>query len=168
MKDNNFTGQHFLVTTTLGKFEFKLYNTPSFDYKRILDTFSKKCISSYYNNLLFFRVSPLNYLQTGHVKNTGIMEPSKTKQTVRIDNDIKHSTSKELLYEKGLIVKTNNYTKDWQFTVLISPLNNFENDYIVLGKVVSGEEVLERLSLVETTKLYEPIEDIRIIEMKKL
>ena len=103
----------------------------------------------YYDGLTFYKVIKNYVIQTGDTVGDGSGNPG---YSVKKENLINFKD-----YDVGMANAS-------QFFVVLpnSPKKDFDNQYPVVGKVVSGIPVLESIAKVEVDKDYKPINDVII------
>ena len=127
-----------------------------------VNNFIRLAEKEFYNGLIFHRIIDGFMIQGGCPEGTGRGGPGYT-----FDDEI--DPNLEIYqggYEKGLVAMANSgpNTNGSQFFIMVEdyPLSP---DYTIFGKVISGQDVADRISQAETDVSDKPLEDIIIEEV---
>ena len=155
------------VTTSLGSFDVELYPEQA---PITVDNFVKYVDENFFENTLFHRVIPGFVIQGGGFeigmsqKNTN--PPIKNESDNGLKND-KYTLSMARTQELDSATS--------QFFINLNDNKSLDypsmGGYAVFGKVISGEEIIDKIATVKTTNAgpYQdvPVEDVYIIKVDK-
>lgn len=107
----------------------------------------------FFDGLIFHRVIPDFMIQGGDPQGNGMGGPG-----YKFDNEI----SKELVHNKGVISMANSgpNTNGSQFFITVKDTRFLDGKYNVFGKVVSGQEVADSISMVSRNPQDRPNEEV--------
>jgi len=142
------------IETNLGTIEFMTYDT---DAPNTVANFIKLAENGFYDGVIFHRVIPGFMIQGGDPTGTGAGGPGYTFE----DELDPETESYQAGYQKGVVAMANAgpNTQGSQFFIMVAdyPL---PNSYTIFGRVVSGQEVADAISEVETNPRDKPLEEI--------
>lgn len=137
--------------TSIGSFEIELFNDRA---PVTTGNFMKLVNDGFYNGLIFHRVIPNFMIQGGCPHGTGRGGPGYNIKD-EFHPDLKHN-------EKGILSMANAgpNTGGSQFFITVAETPWLDNHHAVFGKVVSGYDVVEKISKARTGRNDKPAEDI--------
>jgi cyclophilin family peptidyl-prolyl cis-trans isomerase len=143
-------------TTSEGTFEAKLF------YKEVpvtVSNFVELARKGYYNGLIFHRVIPNFMIQGGDPKGNGTGGPGYTFAD-EFHPSLKHS-------KPGMLSMANSGpgTNGSQFFVTVAATPHLDNRHSVFGEVVSGYDVVKKISEVKATN-DKPNKDVKIEKLE--
>jgi cyclophilin family peptidyl-prolyl cis-trans isomerase len=129
------------ITTSMGVIEAKLF------YKQVPKTVSNFVTlarSGYYNGIIFHRVIPKFMIQTGDPKGDGTGGPGYTFED-EFSDELKHTKA-------GILSMANAgpNTNGSQFFITVAATPHLDNRHSVFGEVISGQDIANKISEVET------------------
>lgn len=158
------------LETTLGEIQFETYST---DAPKTVANFVKLAKAGYYDGLIFHRVISGFMIQGGDPN----CSPELSKQPAtgpcgtggpgyQFEDELDPATpSYQAGYKKGIVAMANAgpNTNGSQFFIMLEdyPL---PNDYTIFGKVIKGQEIVDKIGAVEVGGNDKPLESIRIIK----
>jgi len=149
---------NYVVTLETSKGEVK-FETYAGEAPNTVENFVKLAKEGFYDGLTFHRVIDGFMIQGGCPEGTGTGGPGYT-----FEDEI--DPSSEIYqngYTKGTVAMANAgpNTQGSQFFIMVA--NQFLSpDYTIFGRVVSGQEVADEISLVERDPRDKPLEDVVI------
>lgn len=155
----NNTKNMITIKTNHGTIVFETYNQ---DAPNTVANFVKLAKSGFYNNLTFHRVIPGFMIQGGDPNGNGTGGPG-----YQFADELNPNTaSYQEGYLKGVVAMANAgpNTNGSQFFIMTAdyPL---QNDYTIFGKVVSGQEVVDKIANVPTDRNDRPLEPVVMIKV---
>ena len=133
--------RHAVIETSLGTIEIEL-----FEDKAPITTanFIQLAESGFYNNIKIHRVIPDFMIQTGDPKGDGTGGPGY-EIADEFHPMLKHDSA-------GILSMANSgpNTGGSQFFITVEPTPWLDGKHAIFGKVVKGQDVVEKISLVET------------------
>ncbi|KPK64879.1 peptidylprolyl isomerase [candidate division WOR_3 bacterium SM23_42] len=107
----------------------------------------------FYNGLIFHRIIKNFVIQGGCPRGDGTGDPG-----YEIDDEIVPS----LKHLKGTVAMANRgpNTNGSQFYICLEPLPRLDGRYTIIGQVVQGMDVVERIGSVQTGQLDRPVTDV--------
>ncbi len=143
-----------IIETNLGIIEFTTYDA---DAPNTVANFIKLAEEGFYDGVIFHRVIPGFMIQGGDPTGTGMGGPGYTFA----DELNPETESYQAGYQKGVVAMANAgpNTQGSQFFIMVEdyPL---PNDYTIFGRVISGQEVADNISLVERDGQDRPLEEV--------
>lgn len=143
--------RHAIIETSLGTIEIEL-----FEDKAPITTanFIQLAESGFYNGLLFHRVIPDFMIQTGDPKGDGTGGPGY-EIADEFHPDLKHDVA-------GILSMANSgpSTGGSQFFITVEPTPWLDGKHAIFGKVVKGQDVAEKISLVQRDRNDKPLTPI--------
>ena len=150
MTDNKKT--HMVtIETNYGKIVFQTYDS---DAPNTVANFIKLTNKKFYDNLTFHRVIPGFMIQGGDPNGNGTGGPG-----YQFDDELNPDTdSYKAGYKKGVVAMANAgpNTNGSQFYIMTADYQ-LPNKYTIFGKVVSGQDVVDKIALVKTGQSDKPI-----------
>ncbi len=152
--DNNYMDYVVTIKTSKGDVVFKTYASAA---PNTVENFVKLAKDNFYNGLIFHRVIDGFMIQGGCPLGTGTGGPGYT-----FDDEI--DTGLEIYergYKEGVVAMANAgpNTQGSQFFIMVED-NPLPPAYTIFGEVISGQEVANQISKVETGVNDKPDEDI--------
>lgn len=135
---------------TYGKIVIELYrNEAPKNVNNIIELTDK----GFYNGLIFHRIIKNFVIQGGCPRGDGTGDPG-----YEIDDEIVPS----LKHLKGTVAMANRgpNTNGSQFYICLEPLPRLDGRYTIIGQVVQGMDVVERIGSVQTGQLDRPVIDV--------
>jgi len=144
------------IKTNKGDMEFKTYSQ---DAPNTVENFVNLANKGFYNGVIFHRVIDGFMIQGGDPTGTGRGGPGYT-----FDDEINpNSEIYKAGYRKGIVAMANAgpNTQGSQFFIMVAdyPL---PPSYTIFGKIISGQDVADAISLVERDANDRPLEDVII------
>ncbi len=139
------------IKTNMGDISFTTYNADAPNTVKNFITLAEK---GFYDNVIFHRVIPGFMIQGGDPNGTGMGGPG-----YKFADELNPNTdSYKAGYQKGVVAMANAgpNTNGSQFFIMVAnyPL---PNNYTIFGKVVSGQDVADAISNVETGSNDRPV-----------
>ncbi len=147
------------IKTNMGDIAFQTYNNDAPNTVKNFVTLAEK---GFYNNVIFHRVIDGFMIQGGDPTGTGMGGPG-----YQFADELNSSTdSYKQGYKKGVVAMANSgpNTNGSQFFIMVAD-KPLPNDYTIFGKVVSGQEVADAISKVQTSPGDKPLSDVVIKEV---
>lgn len=145
-----------LVETNYGNFKIKFYPE---DAPKAVNNFITLATKGFYDGLTFHRVIKNFMIQGGDPNGNGTGGPGYT-----FEDELNPNTplAKEG-YKKGVVAMANAgpNTNGSQFFVMVADLP-LPHQYTIFGKVIDGQEVVDKISLVATDSNDKPIKPVLI------
>jgi len=142
------------IETNYGKIVFETYNT---DAPKTVENFITLADKGFYDNLTFHRVIKGFMIQGGDPNGNGTGGPGYQFA----DELNPNTTSYKAGYKKGVVAMANSgpNTNGSQFFIMTAdyPL---PNSYTIFGKVVSGQEIVDKIANVQTGPNDRPVEPV--------
>ncbi len=155
------SGDHPVVTMTMQSgdvVEMELYPEVA---PNTVNSFISLIEDNYYNGLIFHRVIPGFMIQGGDPTGTGTGGPGYTIpgefSSNKHENNLKHTRGVLSMARSGHPDSAGS-----QFFIMVEDAPHLDGEYASFGKVISGEEVLDKIVMTET-KADKPI-DPQVIE----
>jgi cyclophilin family peptidyl-prolyl cis-trans isomerase len=125
------------------------------DAPKSVTNIANLAIEGFYNGLVFHRVVPGFVVQGGDPEGTGAGGPGYT-----VDAEIKHKHEKGCLAmaRKPDQVNPTKASSGSQFYFCLQDLPDLDGEYTVIGKIVEGLDVMEKLGEVKTGKKDRPLD----------
>lgn len=144
--DNSLKNNKHMVTieTNYGTIQFETYDA---DAPKTVNNFITLAQKGFYDNLIFHRIIRGFMIQGGDPKGTGTGGPG-----YQFEDELNSTTdSYKAGYQKGVVAMANAgpNTNGSQFFIMLAdyPL---PNNYTIFGKVVKGQEVVDKIGSVKT------------------
>lgn len=128
----------------MGDISFVTYDS---DAPNTVKNFITLANKGFYNGLIFHRVIPGFMIQGGDPQGSGMGGPG-----YQFDDELNPATaSYKAGYQKGVVAMANAgpNTNGSQFFIMVAD-NPLPNHYTIFGKVISGQDVADAISLVPT------------------
>jgi cyclophilin family peptidyl-prolyl cis-trans isomerase len=159
--NNNDKNMNYEITLKTNKGDIK-FETYYDDAPRTVDNFVKLAEEGFYDGVIFHRVIDGFMIQGGDPTGTGTGGPGYSFAD-EIDSE---SEIYQEGYKKGVVAMANAgpNTQGSQFFIMVAdyPL---PPSYTIFGKVVSGQEVADAISVVEKDGRDKPLQDVIIQEV---
>jgi peptidylprolyl isomerase len=157
LKDN-VRDKIMVVETNQGSFEIKLF---PYAAPKAVENFITHAENGYYNGLLFHRVIKDFMIQGGDPTGTG--SGGESIWNAPFEDEFNDSLRFD---KKGILAMANSgpTTNGSQFFITVAPTPHLNNKHTIFGEVVSGYDVVEKISLTETVN-DKPVTDQKIIKM---
>jgi peptidyl-prolyl cis-trans isomerase A (cyclophilin A) len=145
-----------VIETNLGTMEIELFNDKA---PRTVSNFVDLIEKGFYDGVIFHRIISGFMIQGGDPTGTGMGGPG-----YEIDDefhpDLKHDS-------KGILSMANAgpNTGGSQFFITLAPQPHLDNRHAVFGKLISGEDVLDKIGAVETGPNDKPINEVKMIKV---
>lgn len=154
--NNNEVKKSYMITidTNYGKIVFETYNS---DAPKTVNNFVTLANKGFYNGLTFHRVIKGFMIQGGDPLGNGMGGPG-----YQFEDELNPNTaSYKAGYKKGVVAMANAgpNTNGSQFFIMTAdyPL---PNNYTIFGKVVSGQDVVDKIANVETGLNDKPVKPV--------
>lgn len=145
-----------VIETNMGTMEFEL-----FDEKAPITAknFADLTKEGFFDGIIFHRIISGFMVQGGDPTGTGMGGSEKIIQD-EFHPDLKHDS-------KGILSMANAgpNTGSSQFFITLAPQLHLDNRHAVFGKIISGEDVLDKIGAVETGANDKPINEIKMIKV---
>ncbi|MDR0286117.1 MAG: peptidylprolyl isomerase [Clostridiales bacterium] len=129
---------------------------------KTVKNFKELVKKGFYNGLIFHRVIPGFMIQGGCPDGTGMGGPGYTIEGEFGSNGFKN----DLKHERGVLsmARANDpNSAGSQFFIMVDQAPHLDGSYAAFGKLVSGEEVVDKIVGVKTNAMDKPLED-QVIE----
>ena len=144
------------ITTTKGTIKLNLFynETPV-----TVSNFVNLANRGYYNDISFHRVIDNFMVQGGCPLGMGTGGPGYEFDD-EFHPDLKHDS-------KGILSMANAgpNTGGSQFFITLAPTPHLDNHHAVFGKLIKGEEILDKIGAVETGPNDKPINEVKMIKV---
>ncbi|MDD5098991.1 MAG: peptidylprolyl isomerase [Candidatus Colwellbacteria bacterium] len=151
----------YLITlkTNLGNISFETYNA---DAPKTVDNFVTLARKGFYNGVIFHRVIDGFMIQGGDPTGTGMGGPGYTFE----DELNPQSDSYKRGYVKGTVAMANAGpdTNGSQFFIMVADIP-LPHDYTIFGHIVEGQDVANKISVVERDSRDKPLSPVTITEV---
>ncbi|MEK7192052.1 MAG: peptidylprolyl isomerase [Patescibacteria group bacterium] len=153
-KDKQINQQYAVIETNYGSFKFKFYAD---DAPKTVNNFTTLAQKGYYDGLTFHRIISGFMIQGGDPSGNGTGGPG-----YKFEDELNPAAqSYRDGYKKGVVAMANSGpdTNGSQFFVMLAdyPL---PNNYTIFGKVIEGQEVVDKIGLVKTGANDRPLEPV--------
>ncbi|HDQ16703.1 MAG TPA: peptidylprolyl isomerase [Candidatus Vogelbacteria bacterium] len=141
------------LQTSLGNIVFKTYNN---DAPKTVANFVKLTNDGFYEGVIFHRVIDGFMIQGGDPTGTGMGGPGYT-----FDDELNPETaSYQAGYQKGVVAMANAgaNTNGSQFFIMVADAPHLPNDYTIFGRVISGQEIADKIAKLPTDANDRPLE----------
>jgi len=138
-----------VIETSMGTIEAELYRA---DAPRTVENFVKLSEKKYFDGVIFHRVSKGFVIQGGDPTGTG--SGGKSIWGKEFDDELNPNTpSYKEGYKKGILAMANRgpNTNTSQFFVMLRDITTLPKNYTIFGKVVKGQDVVDKIGQVEIT-----------------
>lgn len=135
-----------ILETNYGKIELKLFKKEA---PLAVENFTTLAKRGYYNNTTFHRVIKGFMIQGGDPTGTGMGGESIWKK------EFKNEYAPNLVFDKPYLLAMANRgpnTNGSQFFITVAPTPWLNGGYTIFGKVLKGQEVVKKISMVATSK----------------
>ncbi len=158
-------GSHLVVLkTSMGEIQFETYDA---DAPKTVANFIKLANQGFYNGLIFHRVIKGFMIQGGDPECRPSLKSNRCGfggPGYQFEDELDPTTiSYRNGYKKGVVAMANAgpNTNGSQFFIMLEdyPLNH---DYTIFGKVISGQEVVDKIGNVKTDSNDKPLEPVYI------
>lgn len=144
------------LDTNFGKITFETYGN---DAPKTVENFTTLATKGFYDGLIFHRVISGFMIQGGDPNGTGMGGPG-----YRFEDELNPNTaSYKAGYKKGVVAMANAgpNTNGSQFFIMLEdyPLPNL---YTIFGKVIKGQDVVDKIGKVETDQNDKPLQKVII------
>ena len=144
------------LETNFGEIQIETYDA---DAPKTVDNFITLARKGFYNNLIFHRIIKGFMIQGGDPEGNGTGGPG-----YQFEDELNpNTTSYKAGYKKGVVAMANAgpNTNGSQFFIMLEdyPL---PNNYTIFGKVVKGQEVVDKIGQVKTGTNDRPLDPIVI------
>jgi len=157
-KREKMENQKVLLQTNIGDITLEIYNK---DMPITAGNFEKLVKQGYYDDVIFHRVIDGFMIQGGDPTGTGMGDPGyKIKDEFTNDNKNNRGTIS--------MANAGPNTGGSQFFINLVNNNFLDDKHPVFGKVISGMDVVDKISKVETDVNNKPLEEVKIIKAKIL
>ena len=144
-----------LFETTMGNIKIQLYD----EMPITAGNFKKLVESGFYNGVIFHRIIPGFMVQGGDPTGTGTGGPGYKIKDEFTETNLDRN-------DRGTISMANAgpNTGGSQFFLNLVNNNGLDGKHPVFGKIVEGQDVLDKLGKVNTDGADKPLEDVKIIK----
>lgn len=147
------------LKTSQGDITFETYDG---DAPKTVQNFIDLAGKNFYNGVIFHRVIKNFMIQGGDPTGTGMGGPG-----YKFEDELNPATeSYKVGYQKGVVAMANSgkNTNGSQFFIMLedTPL---QKDYTIFGKVISGQEVVDKIGSLPTDSSDRPIDPPKINEV---
>jgi len=145
-----------VIETNMGTMEIELFEDKA---PRTVSNFVDLIEKGFYDGVIFHRIISGFMIQGGDPTGTGMGGPG-----YEIDDefhpDLKHDS-------KGILSMANAgpNTGGSQFFITLAPTPHLDNRHAVFGKLIKGEEILDKIGAVETGPNDKPINEVKMIKV---
>ena len=158
-EDNNISTQknmQHLVTieTNYGEIQFATYDA---DAPKTVQNFITLAQKGFYDNLIFHRIIKGFMIQGGDPQGNGTGGPG-----YQFEDELNPATeSYKAGYQKGVVAMANAgpNTNGSQFFIMLEE-NNLPHNYTIFGRVVKGQEIVDKIGLVKTGAGDKPVSPV--------
>ncbi|KAL0699379.1 hypothetical protein Bca4012_055501 [Brassica carinata] len=148
------------ISTSKGLITVELFKDAS---PEAVDRFLDLCQKDHFKGMPFHRVIKNYLVQAGHSPSSIPVEEwtAKGKLRGRLDTSPKHEA-----FMLGTPKNTgNNNNKDFELLITTAPIPDLNDQLIVFGRVLKGEDVVQEIEEVDTDEHYQPKSQIGIINV---
>lgn len=149
--------QHLItIKTKLGDIQFETYDS---DAPKTVENFIKLANQGFYNGAIFHRTIPGFMIQGGDPTGTGSGGPG-----YKFVDELNPATpSYQAGYKKGVVAMANAgpNTNGSQFFIMLAD-NPLPHNYTIFGKVVKGQEVVDRVGAAPTGASDRPLNPVKM------
>ena len=148
------------IETNLGIFKFETYDM---DAPKTVQNFITLAEKGFYNNLTFHRIIKGFMIQGGDPLGNGMGGPG-----YKFEDELNPATeSYKNGYKKGVVAMANAgpNTNGSQFFVMLAD-NPLPHNYTIFGKVISGQEVVDKIGRVPVGQNDRPLEPVIMKSVK--
>ena len=145
-----------VIETNMGTMEIELFEDKA---PRTVSNFVDLIEKGFYDGVIFHRIISGFMIQGGDPKGTGMGGPGYTIDD-EFHPDLKHDS-------KGILSMANAgpNTGGSQFFITLAPTPHLDNRHAVFGKLISGEDVLDKIGAVATGANDKPINEVKMIKV---
>lgn len=130
------------------------------------ENFLKLAKQGFYDGLIFHRVIPNFMIQGGDPAGNGTGGPGYTVPAEI--TDLKHTTGAVATARIGDEYNPTRASSGSQFFITVAPVPRLDGGYTVFGYVVEGQEVANKISLVERDGSDKPLTPVKILKMTEV
>lgn len=144
------------LKTSQGDIVFETYDN---DAPKTVQNFVDLAGKNFYNGVIFHRVIKGFMIQGGDPTGTGMGGPG-----YKFDDELNPATpSYQAGYKKGVVAMANAgpNTNGSQFFIMLEDVP-LQKDYTIFGKVISGQEVVDKIGSLPTDKNDRPLDPPKI------
>lgn len=144
------------IKTNMGDIAFETYDT---DAPNTVNNFITLAQKGFYDGVIFHRVIDGFMIQGGDPTGTGMGGPG-----YNFADELNPATeSYKQGYKKGVVAMANAgpNTNGSQFFIMVAD-NPLPNNYTIFGKVVSGQDVADAISKVQTEANDKPVSEVKM------
>ena len=126
-----------------------------------VENFIKLANEHFYDGIIFHRVIADFMIQTGDPTGTGTGGAENKIQGEFKSNGIENPLS----HKKGVLSMARSNDKNSassQFFITVADSTYLDGEYAAFGEVIEGQDVADKISLVETDNMDKPLEEIKI------
>lgn len=138
-----------VIETSMGTIEVEFYRK---DAPKTVENFVKLAEKKYFDSVIFHRVSKGFVIQGGDPTGTG--SGGKSIWGKEFDDELNPNTpSYKEGYKKGVLAMANRgpNTNTSQFFVILRDITTLPKNYTIFGKVIKGQDVVDKIGQVEIT-----------------
>jgi len=145
-----------VIETNMGTMEIELFEDKA---PRTVSNFVDLIEKGFYDGVIFHRIISGFMIQGGDPTGTGRGGPGYTIDD-EFHPDLKHDS-------KGILSMANAgpNTGGSQFFITLAPTPHLDNHHAVFGKLIKGEEILDKIGAVETGPNDKPINEVKMIKV---
>ncbi|MBI2627011.1 MAG: peptidylprolyl isomerase [Parcubacteria group bacterium] len=142
------------IKTNLGDIQFETFDV---DAPKTVNNFVTLADKGFYNNLTFHRVVKNFVIQGGDPNGDGTGGPGYTFEDELNSNTESYKTG----YKKGVVAMANAgpNTNGSQFFIMLADVS-LPHNYTIFGRVVKGQEVVDKIGQVQTGLNDKPINSV--------
>ncbi len=152
-KEDKMVNRHAIIETTMGTIDVELYEDKAPNTTANFITLAQK---GYYNNITFHRVIPNFMVQTGDPKGDGTGGPGYVIKD-EFGPGLKHNQSGRLS-----MANAGPNTGGSQFFITTVPTPWLDGKHAIFGQVVKGQDVVDKISMVQRNGQDRPLTPILI------
>lgn len=155
ISDNSSNKMHLItIKTNLGDIQFETFDV---DAPKTVNNFVTLADKGFYNNLTFHRVVKNFVIQGGDPNGDGTGGPGYTFEDELNSNTESYKTG----YKKGVVAMANAgpNTNGSQFFIMLADVS-LPHNYTIFGRVVKGQEVVDKIGQVQTGLNDKPINSV--------
>lgn len=153
------------IDTDMGRIVVELFPTEA---PRSVDQFLDLVASGFYDGTTFHRVVP-GFLIQGGDPNTKDDDPSNDGYGGLEDRRLPLEPSETLTFRRGTLGVARDYRPDGgscQFFITVGRASHLDGDYTIMGRVISGLDVVDIIAGVEIDDGRHPLEPVHVVAMR--
>lgn len=145
-----------VIETNMGTMEFELFGN---EVPKTVLNFIDLTKNGFYDGVIFHRIIRGFMVQGGDPTGTGMGGPGYNIDD-EFHKDLRHDS-------KGILSMANAGpdTGGSQFFILLAPQSHLDDRHAVFGKLIKGEDVLDKIGAVETGANDRPINEVKMIKV---